>query len=137
MLKKEPVCYTPRMTEADVIAHWRKGARDSLLSARLLYEGGQYASVLFHCHLAVEKALKVVFMEEFKKEAPMTHDLPRIAAELGRTWTEEERKLFADLTGYAVAARYDDPAWAEHEATLEKAELWISRVDLLLSHLLQ
>lgn len=124
------------MTESDVIAHWRKGARDELLSARLLCEGRQYAGVLFHCHLAVEKALKALFMEELKREAPMTHDLPRIAAELGRKWTKEEKIIFGDLTGYAVAARYDDPAWAAQEATLENAGLWISRVDVLLSHLL-
>lgn len=124
------------MTESDVIAHWKKSARDELRSARLLCEGGQYASVLFHCHLAVEKALKALFMEQFKKEAPMTHDLPRIASELGRNWTKEEKIIFADLTGYAVAARYDDPAWAEQEATLENADSWIFRVDGLLSTLL-
>src|SRR5262245_34735285 len=48
----------PLVTEADVIAHWRQGVRNELASAQLLRDGGQYEASLFHCHLAVEKALK-------------------------------------------------------------------------------
>ena len=76
------------MTEADVIAHWRKGARNELESAKLLRKGGQYAASLFHCHLAIEKALKVLYTQEKSGEAPLTHDLLQIALQLKRVWTE-------------------------------------------------
>jgi HEPN domain-containing protein len=124
------------VTEADVIAHWRKGAYDELASAKLLRDGGQYARALFHCHLAVEKALKVLFMREHRREAPFTHDLLRIAAQLPRPWTGDEKRLLADLTGYAIAARYDDPQWAQREATTANTETWIRRVESLLPSLL-
>jgi HEPN domain-containing protein len=124
------------VTEADVIAHWRKGARDELASANLLHEGGQYPGALFHCHLAVEKALKAMYMEEHRTEAPLTHDLLQIALQLPRAWSEEEKQLLADLTEYAVAARYDDPVWAEREATADNVTAWIRRVTSLLSSLL-
>ncbi len=124
------------MTETEVIAHWRKGAWDEWKSAQLLCDGGQYAAALFHCHLAVEKALKARFMARHRREAPLTHDLLQIALQLDRAWTQPERQLLADLTGYAIAARYDDPLWAASEATAANAAGWIRKVETLLSSLL-
>jgi HEPN domain-containing protein len=124
------------VTEADVIAHWRKGAREELQSAALLHDGGRYSAALFHCHLAVEKALKALYMEQHRKEAPLTHDLLQIALQLPRMWTDDEKTALADLTEYAVAARYDDPAWAEHEATAPNVAAWLRRVEALFSSLL-
>jgi HEPN domain-containing protein len=86
------------VTEADVIAHWRTGARKELQSAKLLFDGGQYAGTLFHCHLTVEKALKAEFMQQHRTAAPMTHDLLQIALQLQQAWTLEEREFLADLT---------------------------------------
>lgn len=126
----------PSVTEADVIAHWRKGAGDELASAKLLHKGGQHAAALFHCHLAIEKALKAQYMQEQQKAAPLTHDLLQVALQLQREWMVEEKKLLADLTEYAVAARYDDPLWAEQEATADNVAHWITRVEYLLSSLL-
>ena len=124
------------MTDGDVIAHWRQRATDELQSAGLLFDGGKYPGALFHCHLAVEKALKALFMEERRTEPPLTHDLLQIALQLARPWSDEEKRLLADLTGYAVAARYDDPSWADREATADNVRRWIARVDRLLSSLL-
>jgi HEPN domain-containing protein len=124
------------VTEADVIAHWQNGARAEVESAKLLLAGGQYPGALFHCHLAVEKALKAVYMRNCRKEPPLTHDLLQIAAQLPRVWTNAGKQLLADLTGYAVAARYDDPGWAEREAAAVSATSWIRRVDALISSLL-
>ena len=123
------------MTEADVIAHWRKGAADEVQSAKLLRDGCQHPAALFHCHLAIEKALKAEYMQERQKEAPLTHDLLQIALQLKRQWSSEEKKLLADLTEYAVAARYDDPFWAEREATAENVTAWIARIESFLSSL--
>lgn len=76
------------MTEADVIAHWKKGAKDAIEAARLLHDGGKYALALFDLHLAMEKA------------------------------------------------RYDDPAWAEREATEKNSSDWLTKVSAVLSTLL-
>ncbi|MDD5055563.1 MAG: HEPN domain-containing protein [Candidatus Peribacteraceae bacterium] len=124
------------MTEADVIAHWRQGARDALRMAHLAHGDGRHALTLFHCHLAVEKAMKSLFMQEKKKEAPPTHNLVFIAEKLKRPWSGEERRQLTFLTQYAVAARYDDPVWAEHEATAENGAQWIAVTEKFLSSLL-
>lgn len=125
--------YFRPMTEEEVIAHWRKGSQSELQSATLLSIGGQYSGALFHCHLAVEKGLKALYMEQHRKDAPLTHDLLQIALQIERLWTVDEKKLFADLTEYAVAARYDDPFWAEREATADNVNQWLRRIASLLS----
>jgi HEPN domain-containing protein len=114
------------MTEADVISHWRKGARDAMELAGVALERGKFALTLFHIHLAIEKALKAQFMDQRRKDPPMTHDLERLALELKQSWTPDELELFQDLTQYAIAARYDDPTWAVHEATSENATHWMN-----------
>ena len=124
------------MTEADVITHWRKGARESLQLATHAQKDKSFALALFHCHLAVEKALKAQYMEEHRKEPLPTHNLVLLAHELARPWTEEEIRKLDYLTQYAVAARYDDPFWAEREATEENGAHWIDVADVFLSSLL-
>jgi len=49
------------MTQQEASDHWRKGAEDALVMAQLGHEHGKYALSLFHCHLAVEKALKALY----------------------------------------------------------------------------
>jgi HEPN domain-containing protein len=124
------------MTEIDVIEHWRKGAKDALHLAGRAYEDGLYTLALFNVHLAVEKAMKASYMEKHRVEAPWTHNLVPLGKEIDHAWTEEELRLLGNLTQYAIAARYDDPVWAENEATQENAGAWIERASLLLSSLI-
>ena len=129
-------CYTSSVTEADVISHWRKGARDAMIVAQAAQEKGKYALALFNAHLAVEKALKALYMEQHRKESPMTHDLEKIALQINRKWTPAQKELLTDLTQYAVAARYDDPYWAEREATEENTSEWLVQAEVFLTILL-
>ena len=124
------------MTEDDVIEHWRRRARESLHVAARAHEDGHYAHALFNCHLAVEKALKAQYMDELRKESPPTHNLVLLADGLKRSWTTEERRQLDYLTQFAVAARYDDPVWAEREATAENSARWLACSDTFLSSLL-
>ena len=121
------------MTEADVIAHWRKGAKDALEMAQLALQTDKYELALFHCHLAVEKTLKAAIMEKTEKPHPKIHELSTLARLLKETWNAEEKQLFDTLSDFAVAARYDDPAWAERFATAENARQWITHTAEFLS----
>ena len=115
------------MTQEEIVAHWQKGAQDALEAAEILHRAGKYALALFSCHLAVEKALKAVYIEQ-QAEAPVpTHNLFRIAQGLRRNWTPEQKMMMEQLTDYAVAARYDDPRWAELQATWENSAYWITQ----------
>ena len=123
------------MTTTEVIAHWRKRARDSLEMAQHALEVGNYCDALFNCHLAVEKSLKADIMEKTRKPHPRIHSLADLAAVLQRKWSPEDKEIFFFLSEFAVAARYDDPAWAERVATAQNAGQWIPRVDAFLSRL--
>lgn len=124
------------MTTADIIAHLRKGARDSLRVARLASADGKYELALFHCHLAVEKALKAAIMEKTEKPHPKIHELSALAKLVKEEWNAEERDVLEALSSFGVAARYDDPFWAQTQATKQNAERWIDRTDQFLIHLL-
>ena len=129
-------CYTRRVTTKDVITHWRKGANDALEAAELLAKDGKYELALFHCHLAVEKALKAAIMEETGKPHPKMHELFTLAELLRAEWADEDRELFDALSDFAVAARYDDPAWAQQQARPENVAAWLRRTEAFLSSFL-
>ena len=129
-------CYTLPMTHEDAIAHWKKGAKDALEAAEILTREGKYSLALFHCHLTVEKALKATFIKEKDVNPPPTHDLLQIALQLRRSWSEKEKEFLGLLTEYAVSARYDDPLWAEQEATKQHCDNWIQRIKEFLTTLL-
>src|SRR2546428_741604 len=101
------------VTTADVIAHWRKGAKDALRLANHAANDEIYDLALSHGHRPVEKALKAAIMEKPANPHPKVHALARLATAYGEDWPQEDRELFDALSDFAVAARYDDPAWAE------------------------
>lgn len=127
-------CYTPSVTEGDVVSHWRKGARDALSVAKLAHRDGFHELALFNCHLAVEKALKAAIMEKTGKPHPKIHELPALGRLLKAEWSPEDRHLLDTLSDFAVAARYDDPAWAEREATAENGRRWIDCTEVFLTN---
>jgi len=113
------------MTQQEASDHWRKGARDAIDMAQLGYENGKFALSLFHCHLAAEKILKAVYINERKQDPPPTHHLLSLALQLRHQWSRDEEQKLIDLTDYAIAARYDDPTWAERYATAENTANWL------------
>lgn len=124
------------MTTADIIKHWRKGARNALDAAKLLEKNHKHDLALFHCHLAVEKALKAGIMEVTKKPHPKIHRLLSLATMLKKNWSTEEQELLDTLSDFAVAARYDDPTWAEKFATAQNAKKWIQKTENFLRSVL-
>jgi len=124
------------VTQDDATKHWQRGAQESLRLAELAQGEGSYSLVLFHCQLAVEKALKALYIQEYDASPPPTHNLALLASHLSRAWTKEELRQFQELTDFAVKARYDDPVWADAYATEEHSSLWLQHTHALLSSLL-
>jgi len=121
------------MTSDKIIRHWQQGAEDAFGLAQHAYATGKYELALFHCHPAVEKALKAAYMKHRHKDHPKIHNLLEIALALDRPWTEEQQDQLEVLSDYAVSARYEDPAWAEQYATEDNTRLWLERVRNFLS----
>jgi HEPN domain-containing protein len=126
------------MMQEETVAHWRKCARDALESAAILHEAGKYGLALLACHLAIEHALKAVFVKEHDREPPPTHNLAMLAVQLASLhFTTAERVVFEELTGNAEAAWDDDPGWADTQATEGKVKEWLSRTNQLLNRILR
>ena len=121
------------MSDADIIEHWQQGAHDALEMAQLAVQAGKFDHALFNCHLAIEKALKVLHMKQKQADAPWTHDLVYLSGLVDIDWSLQEKELLQELSDMAVDARYHDPLWAKEEATKENAEFWVTNVQLFLS----
>jgi HEPN domain-containing protein len=117
------------MTQQEAVRHWQEGARKALRAAKVLHEDGNDESALFHCHLAVEKALKAAWIaQRDTEEPPHTHDLVALAKALEKQpWTEEDLEVLETLTRFVIDARYADPTWAVEYATKENTERWIEQ----------
>jgi HEPN domain-containing protein len=123
------------MTRETIISHWLKGAREAYDAAALLHVAGNYALVLFHCHLAVEKALKAAVIYATDRQPPATHDLILLAKKTSHKWSPADLRTLSALTDYAIRARYDDPAWSESQATKKNCEIWLAKTEKLLKTL--
>jgi HEPN domain-containing protein len=121
------------MTRQEIVVHWKHGARASLRLSELAHGEQEYALALFHAHLAVEKALKAVYILTKEGAPPPTHDLLLLASRLEQRWNPEDEEALAHLTEYAVTARYDDIEWSRHEATQQNSGHWISQAKHFLS----
>ena len=77
-----------------------------------------------------------LIMEKTGKPHPKIHELLPLAFLVREKWSEEEKDLLETLSEFAIAARYDDPTWAEKQATSENVELWLRRTDEFLSSFL-
>lgn len=124
------------MTGQEVIAHWRKGARSALKMARLALDAEEYEPALFHCHLAIEKALKAVYMEQHGEDHPYTHDLRHLATLIRHSLHAEDMEVLQEMAEFVTDARYSDPYWAAEEATKKNAGKWIRKTEHILSMLL-
>ena len=128
------------MTREKSIAHWQKRAQAELKAAQALFEKADkdlYGEVLFHCHLALELAMKSAYIREKDAAAPFTHDLTELADCLQWTLSEAEQGQLDEITEFAILSRYGDEEWHALHATKEKAEEWLRQTGEILSRLLQ
>ena len=82
--------------------------------------------VCFHAQQGVEKSLKALIAAQ-GADYPLTHDLEVLLKIAGAFWSpsEEMARAIIDLSGYAVAVRYDEdeiPSEQEAQAALSTAE---------------
>jgi HEPN domain-containing protein len=120
------------MTQKQVIAHWKKGAQDSLEVARMCFEAGKHEHALFNAHLAVEKALKACHIAEHDSAPPYTHELHEVARGLSLTLTTGQTDALREMSRLAVRARYADHQWSAEQATETNARYWIDQAETLL-----
>ncbi len=95
---------------------WLRQADYDLDTADFMFSGGRYFYAVFLCHLAIEKALKAVYLERLKKEPPKTHNLLYLVETVKIEVPEDISSVIFLLNRVSVPTRYpDDLAKMLHE----------------------
>ena len=111
-----------------VIRHWLDTAEKDWEVARNLFKFKHYAYCLFFCHLAVEKALKRIYLIRQQQLPPLIHNLARIADEAGMQLDNSLRMDLQELTTFNIKARYEIvKAQFHRKATKSYAQQWLKR----------
>jgi HEPN domain-containing protein len=97
-----------RFDAESVVAFWREEADDALRVAEHLIEKADYSYALFFGHLAVEKALKAVYVAKKGEHAPPIHNLVRLARAAGVDLDDQRVQALVTITAFHLEARYPD-----------------------------
>ena len=101
--------------------YWLDSSDDALDTARRLIRGKKYVHAMFFLHLAVEKILKGLYINQNKEDAPIGHNLHKLAEKIKNIGiTGENNKILTQITAFNIAARYDDYKQSFYRACTEK-----------------
>jgi HEPN domain-containing protein len=90
------------------VAYWFEGAKYDIGTAEDILGTGRYPYALFMAHMALEKALKALYVKRTHRHAPRTHSLSMLARYIKN---EMPRSMAEQLAGYAsfhIQTRYPD-----------------------------
>ena len=109
-------------------ANWLQSMEYDLKTVSTLLKDRKYIYVVFMCHLAIEKALKAVLSEMFKKLPPYTHNLSRLI-ELGNIKLSHKHQDFINkINLQSVLTRYpEDFKKLSKEFDKKIAELYLKQ----------
>ena len=92
--------------EADDPKAWVCYSDRDVKSARLLFEAGDFAPVMFFLQQGIEKRLKAILVMNTGQEPPRVHNLLHLAELLNLELSEEAEGLLFDLTQLYITTRY-------------------------------
>jgi len=85
-----------------------KQAAYDMDTAEYMFKGGRYFYAVFMCHLAVEKALKGLYLHTLGEIPPRTHSLVYLLDRMGVKPPERVAKFALRLNDAAVSPRYPE-----------------------------
>lgn len=90
------------------VQEWFKQAEYDLNVAEYMYEGGRNTYSVFMCHLAIEKALKSLFLAKLQDIPPKTHNLIYLLSKMEIKPEENIGKFITRLNEASIATRYPE-----------------------------
>ncbi len=117
-----------------VVTHWVVTSDEDFQTMLDLYQTKSYSWALFLGHISVEKLIKAVYVNKYKKHAPFLHNLYRLV-ELCEIEIDEEKADWLDkITTFNLNARYDDYKREFYSlCTPEFTVEWIEKIKILRS----
>ncbi len=77
-------------------------------TAKSMFQSGRFVYTLFMCHLAIEKALKAIFIKKFNTFPPKTHNLNFFIEKLNLELEKEDYTFVFKLNDASVPTRYPE-----------------------------
>jgi HEPN domain-containing protein len=97
------------MTIKEHIEYWLNSAEDDLVSAQINFESKRYNWSLFIAHLALEKLIKSLFIQNTQNPIPpKTHNLLKLAELSGISLTNEQTRFYFVVNDFQISTRYPD-----------------------------
>jgi HEPN domain-containing protein len=92
------------------IQNWLNLAQYDFDTAKSMLKSKRYLYVAFACHQTIEKILKALYVKEFLKTPPYTHNLIKLTEILSITTEikEENREFIEELNSYYIQSRYTE-----------------------------
>ena len=120
------------------IRYWKTSAQRDWHTANDLFTTKHFSPCLFFCHLALEKTLKGLVVQNTKTAAPYTHDLGLLAKLAGLALSESQENFLRTINTFNLSARYDDVKLQFHKKATplftekylretEKLFLWLQK----------
>jgi HEPN domain-containing protein len=72
------------------------------------FDSGRYIYAVFMSHMAMEKAIKAIFVHRLKEAPPKSHDLIYLSNKMNLTVPDKYQILIDKLNDLSVPARYPD-----------------------------
>lgn len=85
---------------------WFRQAQYDLGTAESLVSAGRYPPVIFFCHLALEKALKALYVEKFNDNPDKTHSLIFLVENLELEVPQEYMESLFVINRIGITGRY-------------------------------
>lgn len=98
-----------------LMKYWVDSSKNDLQDVESLYKNKRYSACLFWGHLLLEKILKALAVQETKKQAPRTHNLPLLAQLSKTVLTKEEYQLLFEVDAFNMETRYPDEQFTFHK----------------------
>jgi len=91
-----------------LVKHWIETSDEDFQTMLSLYDSKSYSWSLFLGHISIEKLLKAIYVNKYKKHAPFLHNLYRLAELNELELTDEQSDWLDKITSFNLNARYDD-----------------------------
>ena len=96
------------MDNAKKITEWMKQADYDVETAKAMLDAGRYVYCVFMAHLAVEKALKSIYIKHLKVHAPKTHSLVHLSQTAKISFTQDLKEFIENLDEISIPTRYPE-----------------------------
>lgn len=115
-----------------VVNHWIESSEGDFKVMQTLFETKSNSWCLFVGHITIEKLLKAYYVRKFRKHAPLTHNLYRLAELNEIELTNEYADWLFEITTFNLNARYDDYKNEFYaRCTDEFTTYWVNKIKTL------